>query len=82
LAREAIDALRRLPSHGRDEYVFPADRANVRFRGKQAHIWDLRKPFQAACARAGIQDLRIHDFCHMAATILFLEGATNTSRRC
>jgi integrase len=74
LAREAIEALRRLPSYGQDEYVFPADRANVRFRGKQAHIWDLRKPFQAACARAGIQDLRIHDLRHMATTILFLEG--------
>ena len=35
---------------------------------------DLRKPFQAACKRAGIKDLGIHDLHQMATTILFLEG--------
>jgi integrase len=35
---------------------------------------DLRKPFQAACKRAGIKDLRIHDLRHTATTILFLQG--------
>ena len=74
LAEEAITALKRLPSYGRDESIFPADRANVRFKGKRDHIWDLRKPFQAACQRAGIKDLRIHDLRHMATSILFLEG--------
>ncbi len=44
-------------------------------RGKEAHLWDLRKPFQAACERAGVADLRIHDLRHMATTIFFLEGA-------
>jgi integrase len=53
--------------------VFPADRGNVRFKGAQGHLWDIRKPFQAACDRAGIKDLRIHDLRHMATTILFLE---------
>jgi hypothetical protein len=32
------------------------------------------QPFQAACERAGITNLRIHDLRHMATTILFLEG--------
>ena len=49
-------------------------RGNVRFTGKQMHLWDIRKPFQAACERAGIKDLRIHDLRHMATTILFLSG--------
>lgn len=43
-------------------------------RSKQDHIWDLRKPLQAACQRAGIKDLRVHDPRHMATTILLLEG--------
>jgi integrase len=74
LAEEAITALKGLPSYGQDDFLFPADRASVRFTGRQDHIWDLRKPFQAACQRAGIKDLRIHDLRHMATTILFLEG--------
>jgi integrase len=74
LAEEAIAALRALPSFGEDEYVFPVDRGNVRFTSKQMYLWDIRKPFQAACIRAGIKDLRIHDLRHMATTILFLRG--------
>jgi integrase len=66
--------LRQLPSFQVDEYVFPADRSNVRFKGKQMHLWDIRKQFQAACDRAGIKNLRIHDLRHMATTILFLNG--------
>jgi integrase len=46
----------------------------VNFTGKQMQIWDIRKPFQAACTRAGIKELRIHDLRHMATTILFLRG--------
>jgi len=61
LAKEAIEALRKLPSCGSDEYLFPADRANVRFKGKQEYLWDIRKPFQEACERAGVRNLRIHD---------------------
>ena len=74
LAEEAIRALKNLPSYGSDEYVFPADRANVRFKGTKEYAWDMRKPFQAACERAGIKNLRIHDLRHMATTILFLRG--------
>jgi integrase len=74
LAEEAIAALRALPSFEEDEYVFPADRGNVNFKGKQMHIWDIRTSFQDACDRAGIKDLRIHDLRHMATTILFLSG--------
>jgi integrase len=74
LADEAIRALKALPSYRTNEYVFPADKSNIRFKGKQAHRWDMRKPFQAACDRAGVKNMRIHDLRHMATSILFLEG--------
>jgi len=74
LAAEVIAALKNLLSYGSDEYVFPLDRSNVNFSGKQEHLWDMRKPFQAACKRAGISGLRIHDLRHTATTILFLRG--------
>jgi len=32
------------------------------------------KPFQAACERAGVKNLRIHDLRHMATSILFMDG--------
>ncbi len=74
LADEVIRALKKLPSYRSDEYVFPADRSNVRFKGTREYAWDMRKPFQAACERAGIKNLRIHDLRHMATSILFLRG--------
>jgi integrase len=76
LASIAVEELRRMPSYGWDEYVFPADRANVRFRGKSVHRWDMRDSFKAACERAGkeFENLCIHDLRHMATTILFLRG--------
>ncbi len=76
LASIAVEELRRLPSYRWDEYVFPADRTNVRFKGKSVHRWDMRDSFKAACKRAGkeFENLRIHDLRHMATTILFLRG--------
>jgi len=74
LAEDVIRALKNLPSYRSDEYVFPADRSNVCFKGAQLHAWDMRKPFQSACDRAGITNFRIHDLRHMATTILFLRG--------
>ncbi len=74
LSDEAVTALQALPSYRRDEYVFPADRANVRFQGKREYLWDIRDPFQDACQRAGIKDFRVHDLRHLATTILFLQG--------
>jgi integrase len=45
-----------------------------RFKGTQLYKWDMRKPFQAACDRAGINRLRIHDLRHTATRSLFLQG--------
>src|SRR5262249_39249381 len=74
LAEEAIQALKSLPSYQEDLHLFPVERSNVRFAGKREYLWDIRKPFQAACERAGVKGIRIHDLRHMATTILFLEG--------
>jgi len=54
--------------------VFPADRGNVRFRGESLHLWDMSKPFQAACDRAGLREVRIHGLRYTATTVLFLKG--------
>ena len=71
-----MEELRRLPSHGGDEYLFPPERGNVRFTGKSVHRWDMRNSFKAACERTGkeFEGLRIHDLRHMATAILFLRG--------
>jgi len=76
LASVAVEALKKLPSYGWDDYVFPADRGNVQFVGKSGHRWDIRDRFKGACDRAGKEfaSLRIHDLRHMATTILFLKG--------
>ena len=39
------------------------------------HLWDMRKPFQAACTRAGIEGLRIHDLRHMGNQLIANAGA-------
>ena len=74
LAAEVISALRALPSYRANEYLFPADQSNINYQGAQKYAWDMRKPFQAACVRAGVKNLRIHDLRHMATSILFLNG--------
>lgn len=42
------------------------------FRGKS--IKDIRTAFKNACKRAGIKNLRFHDFRHTFATRLVLSG--------
>jgi integrase len=71
----AIQAIRSLPSFGCDEYLFPA-RPNVRFAGnfKKPHAWDIGKRFRRICGLTKVDNLRIHDLRHFAATTLFLKG--------
>lgn len=53
------------------EYLFPS-RAGAR----KGHLYDLRKPFQKACRRAGISGLRIHDLRHSYASLALRSGAS------
>lgn len=41
------------------EYVFPSRQGT-----RKGHLFDLRKPFEKACQRAGVENFRIHDLRH------------------
>ena len=45
-----------------------------RIHGKVFCIKDIRSPFERACKKLGIRDLRIHDFRHTAATNMRKSG--------
>jgi integrase len=45
-----------------------------RIRGRVFRIKGIRSPFQTACRKLGIKDLRIHDFRHTAATNMRKSG--------
>jgi integrase len=53
------------------EYVFPSRQGT-----RKGHIFDLRKPFERACERAGIDNFRIHDIRHPFASIAVMSGAS------
>lgn len=53
------------------EFVFPS-----RSGTRKGHLYDLRKPFEQACGRSGIEGLRIHDLRHSFATIAIQGGAS------
>lgn len=50
LSNEAVEALKKLPSYGTSEYLFPA-KPNPRFKGdfKRPYAWDLGKRFRRVC---------------------------------
>ena len=74
LARRPSPLSESLPSSEDDEYLFPADQRQRPLHGQADAPLGHPKSFQAACRRAGLKDLRIHDLRHMATTILFLSG--------
>jgi integrase len=45
-----------------------------RIRGRVFSIKSIRSPFKTACKRLGINDLRVHDFRHTAATNMRKSG--------
>jgi integrase len=82
LSDEAVQALKRLPSFGTSEYLFPA-KPNSRFRGdfKRPYTWDLGKRFRRVCRLIGIRTgekgeiaPRIHDWRHFSASVLLGKG--------
>ena len=82
LSDEAVEALKRLPSYGTSEYLFPA-KPNPRFKGdfKRPYAWDLGKRFRRICRLIGIRSgsigevgPRIHDWRHFSASILLGKG--------
>jgi len=53
------------------EFVFPS-----RLGTQKGHIYDLRKPFEKACLRAGVENFRIHDLRHTFASMAVTSGAS------
>jgi integrase len=75
LSQIVIDAIKKLPSFGRSEYLFPA-KPNVRFKENftKPYMWDIGKRFRRICGLAKVNNLRIHDLRHYATTVLFMKG--------
>jgi len=82
LSDEAVEALKKLPSYGTSEYLFPA-KPNPRFKAdfKKPYTWDLGKRFRRVCRLLGIRTgepgeagPRIHDWRHFSASVLLAKG--------
>ncbi len=74
LPQVVVDAIKRLKSYGKSEYLFPS-KPTTRFpEPKQPFMWDISGRFRAICTKLGIQDLRIHDFRHTGPSILLAQG--------
>lgn len=52
------------------EYVFPSRKGT-----RKGYIYDLRKPFEKACAVAGVENFRVHDLRHTFASMAVSSGA-------
>jgi integrase len=74
LPEVAVCALKLLPSYDRDEFVFPS-RPTARWPNpKKPWRWDFGKEFRAACKRANVQNLRLHDLRHIGTSVLTEQG--------
>ncbi len=74
-----VESLKRLPSYGKAEHLFPATPTNRQPGNfKKAHRWDLGKKFRRLCEKLGIEDLRIHDLRHTGPTVLLAAGVPET----
>ncbi|MCG5531420.1 site-specific integrase [Halorhodospira halochloris] len=62
LTQEALRIIKRQPSQGGSEFIFPGDSKNV------------GNTFNRACKMLGIEDLRFHDLRHEATSRLFEAG--------
>jgi integrase len=74
LPKVAVEALKELPSHDVDEYVFPS-RATARWPSpKKPYRWDFGKEFRALVRSLGLEDLRLHDLRHTGPSVLLMQG--------
>ncbi len=77
----AVKELNALPSLRSSEYVFPSKpthRHQDPSLFKKPYRWDMRKAFVAACARAGLEDVHIHDLRHLGPSILLAQGVPDS----
>jgi integrase len=81
LPASAVEELKKLPSFGKREYLFPAKPTHRRpdpSQFKKPCRWDIREAFVEACTKAGIEDLHIHDLRHLGPSILLAQGVPDS----
>ena len=74
IPRSIVKTLKALPSHGRNEYLFPSRPTARCPEPRWPYRWDFGKQFRALAKAAGVQNVRIHDLRHAGATILMTLG--------
>jgi integrase len=77
LPAKAVEELKRLPSFGTSDYLFPAKpthRYTEPSKFKRPYRWDIRGRFVKACRKAGIEDVHIHDLRHLGPSIPLAQG--------
>lgn len=67
LSGEAAAILAHRHNDSASDYVFPGTRSD-------GHAKGVRRPFQAACAAAGLTNVRVHDLRHSYASVLVAAG--------
>ena len=74
LSSPVVEALTRLPSFKRSEYLFPSRPTNRYPEPKQPFSWGIRKRFQRACEAAGLGHRLPHDLRRTTASLLLMSG--------
>jgi integrase len=74
LPRVAVEALKRLPSYGLDDYVFPSKPTARWPNPKKPYRWDIGKEFWQLVRSLGMDDVRIHDLRHTGPSVLLMQG--------
>jgi integrase len=81
LPAAAVKELGLLPSRGKSNYLFPA-KPTPRYPDasalKRPYRWDIRQAFVDACARAGLENVHIHDLRHLGPSILLAQGMADS----
>ena len=77
----AVEELKKLPSFGTSDYVFPA-RPNHCYteplQFKKPYRRDIRDAFVAACQKAELENVHIHDLRHLGPSILLAQGVPDS----
>jgi integrase len=78
LPPELVTLVRKLPSFGKSEYLFPSRPTARAPKPKRPYRWDIGKQFRAAAHAVGLPGLRVHDLKHIGPSILLAHGIDET----
>lgn len=74
LPASLVPILKKLPSFGASEYLFPSRPTARAPKPKRLYRWDIGKQFRAAAKVVGLEGLRVHDLKHIGPSILLAHG--------